>query len=98
MVLMLHDFSFRTPDELLAGLTKPDSSRSAMPMSHGGITTNGSGSMGNTHVRAITRGGRNSVPDMAPALNDIDYDAFLANDRTLVTPDVTPTEAGCPVR
>src|SRR3982074_3594855 len=45
VVLMLHDFSFRTPDELLAGLTKPDSSRSAMPMSHGGITTNGSESM-----------------------------------------------------
>src|ERR1700704_1659554 len=70
VVLMLHDFSFRTPDELLAGLTKPDSSRSAMPMSHGGITTNGSGSMG-----AMNMGGMNMGPDMAPDLNDIDYDA-----------------------
>src|SRR3977135_261725 len=98
VVLMLHDFSFRTPDELLAGLTKPDSSRSAMPMSHGGITTNGSGSMGGTHVGAMNMGGMNMGPDMAADLNDIDYDAFLANDRTLADPDVIPTEAGGRVR
>src|SRR5258705_13539736 len=35
VVLMLHDFSFRTPDELLAGLTKSDGSQSAMPTSMG---------------------------------------------------------------
>ena len=98
VVLMLHDFSFRTPDELLAGLTKPDSSRSAMPMSHGGITTNGSGNMGDTHVGAMNMGGMNMGPDMAPDLNDIDYDAFLANDRTLADPDVIPTEARGRVR
>src|SRR5712672_2288712 len=33
VVLTLHDFSFRTPDELLAGLTKSNSSQSAMPKS-----------------------------------------------------------------
>jgi FtsP/CotA-like multicopper oxidase with cupredoxin domain len=33
VVLMLHDFSFRTPDELLAGLTKSNGSQSAMPNS-----------------------------------------------------------------
>src|SRR6266403_1954293 len=31
VVLMLHDFSFRTPDELLAGLTKSNGSQSTMP-------------------------------------------------------------------
>src|SRR5882724_6899094 len=31
VVLMLHDFSFKTPDELLAGLTKFNDSQSAMP-------------------------------------------------------------------
>ena len=98
VVLLLHDFSFRTPDELLAGLTKPDSSRSAMPMSHGGITTNGSGNMGDTHVGAMNMGGMNMGPDMAPDLNDIDYDAFLANDRTLADPDVIATEARGRVR
>src|SRR5713101_3908454 len=32
-VLMLHDFSFHTPDELLAGLTKSKGSQSSMPKS-----------------------------------------------------------------
>jgi len=98
VVLMLHDFSFRTPDELLAGLTKPDSSRSAMPMSHGGTTTNGSGSMGDTHMGAMNMSAMSMGPDTAPDLNDIDYDAFLANDRTLADPDVIPTEARGRVR
>src|SRR6202171_710424 len=31
VVLTLHDFSFRTPEELLAGLTKSNGSQSAMP-------------------------------------------------------------------
>jgi len=30
---MLHDFSFQTPDELLAGLSKSNGSQSAMPKS-----------------------------------------------------------------
>src|SRR3981081_3387690 len=98
VVLMLHDFSFRTPDELLAGLTKPDSSRSAMPMSHGRTTTNGSGSMGATHMGARNMSAMSMGPDTAPDLNDIDYDAFLANDRTLADPDVIPTEARGRVR
>jgi FtsP/CotA-like multicopper oxidase with cupredoxin domain len=98
VVLLLHDFSFRTPDELLAGLTKPDSSRSAMPMSHGRTTTNGSGSMGDTHMGAMNMSAMSMGPDTAPDLNDIDYDAFLANDRTLADPDVIPTEARGRVR
>ena len=47
VVLMLHDFSFRTPDELLAGLPKSSGRQSAMPnssMDHG--MHMGSGSMG----------------------------------------------------
>src|SRR3989441_5157977 len=32
-VLMLHDFSFQTPDELLAGLTKSNRGQSPMPKS-----------------------------------------------------------------
>jgi FtsP/CotA-like multicopper oxidase with cupredoxin domain len=63
VVLMLHDFSFRTPDELLAGLTKSNDSQSAM-----------------------------SNSGMAMDLNDVDYDAFLANDRTFADPEVIRTE------
>jgi FtsP/CotA-like multicopper oxidase with cupredoxin domain len=65
VVLMLHDFSFHTPEELLAGLTKS-----------GGPSGTG----------------------MAMDLNDIDYDAFLANDRTLADPEVIRTEPGGRIR
>jgi FtsP/CotA-like multicopper oxidase with cupredoxin domain len=75
VVLMLHDFSFRTPEELLAGLTGSNGSQSAMQTSGmGNNMTMGSG--------------------MAMDLNDIDYDAFLANDRTLADPEVIRTEPG----
>src|ERR1700736_5992546 len=89
VVLMLHDFSFRTPEELLAGLTKSNGSQSAMPKSGMGNNMKmGSGSMG----------AMNMGSGMAMDLNDIDYDAFLANDRTLSDPDVIRTEPGGRVR
>src|SRR5438309_11144854 len=88
-VLMLHDFSFQTPDELLAGLTKSNRGQSPMPKSGMGNDMNmGSGSMG----------AMNMGPGMAMDLNDIDYDAFLANDRTLADPEVIRTEPGGRVR
>jgi FtsP/CotA-like multicopper oxidase with cupredoxin domain len=87
VVLMLHDFSFQTPDELLAGLTKSNGSQSAIPKS--GMDVNlGSGSMGAMNMGA----------GMAMDLNDIDYDAFLANDRTLADPEVIRTEPGGRIR
>src|SRR3981081_2293795 len=90
VVLMLHDFSFRTPDALLAGLTKSDGSQSAMPKS----------GMGNNNVNtgAASMGAKNMGSGMAMDLNDIDYDAFLANDRTLADPEVIRTEPDGRVR
>src|SRR5260370_34385827 len=83
VVLMLHDFSFRTPDELLAGLTK--SGESAMPKTGMANAMNmGSGGMG----------AMNMGSGMAMDLNDIDYDAFLSNDRTLADPEVIRSEPG----
>jgi FtsP/CotA-like multicopper oxidase with cupredoxin domain len=97
VVLMLHDFSFRTPDELLAGLTKSNGSQSAMPMS--GIDKAmhmGSGSMGATNMG--TMDAMNMASGMSMDLNDVDYDAFLANDRTLADPEVIHTEPGGRIR
>jgi len=89
VVLMLHDFSFHTPDELLAGLTKSNGSQSTMPKSGmGNNMSTGSGSMG----------AMNMGSGMAMDLNDIDYEAFLANDRTLADPEVIRTEPGARVR
>jgi FtsP/CotA-like multicopper oxidase with cupredoxin domain len=89
VVLMLHDFSFRTPEELLAGLTKSNGGQSAMPKSGMGNNMNmGAGSMG----------AMNMGSGMAMDLNDIDYDAFLANDSTLADPEIVRTEPGGRVR
>ena len=93
VVLMLHDFSFRTPDELLAGLTKSNGSESAMPKSGMDKAMNmGSGSMG--AMSSGNMGAMNMMPGMAMDLNDVDFDAFLANDRTLADPEVIRTEPG----
>jgi FtsP/CotA-like multicopper oxidase with cupredoxin domain len=89
VVLMLHDFSFQTPDELLAGLTKSNGSQSAMPKSGMDKAMNmGSGSMDAMNMES----------GMAMDLNDIEYDAFLANDRTFADPEVIRTEPGGRVR
>jgi FtsP/CotA-like multicopper oxidase with cupredoxin domain len=88
VVLMLHDFSFHTPEELLAGLTQSNGSQSAMPASGmGNNMTMGSGSMSSGSMGAMNIGS-----GAAMDLNDIDYDAFLANDRTLADPEVIRTE------
>jgi FtsP/CotA-like multicopper oxidase with cupredoxin domain len=89
VVLMLHDFSFRTPEELLAGLTKSNGSQSAMPK--GGMGD--SMKMGSGSMAAMNMGS-----GMAMDLNDVDFDAFLANDRTLADPEVIRTEPGGRVR
>jgi FtsP/CotA-like multicopper oxidase with cupredoxin domain len=89
VVLMLHDFSFRTPDELLAELTKSNDARGAMPSG---------GPVGHVHMGSSSMHPMNMGSGMAMDLNDIDYDAFLANDRTLDDPEVIRTERGGQVR
>jgi FtsP/CotA-like multicopper oxidase with cupredoxin domain len=89
VVLMLHDFSFRMPEELLAGLTKSNRRDTAMPTSDMHDTLKmGSGSMG----------AMNMEPGMATDLDDIEYDAFLANDRALSDPEVIRIEPGGRIR
>ena len=83
VVMLLHDFSFREPSELFAQITG------------GGMD------MGNGHASHPTPG--TAMPDSAkgngkPDLNDIDYDAYLANDRTLDDPSVVRTERSGRVR
>lgn len=89
VVLMLHDFSFRTPEELLAGLSKSSGSQSAMPKS---------GMLEAMNMDSRSMSGMNMGSSMAMDLNDIDYDAFLANDRTLADPEVVRIEPGGRIR
>ncbi len=91
VVLMLHDFSFRSPDDLLAGLTHTLESQihrnvrqtENVPAPRQAASMGG---MAMTHMKSMSMGGDHA--GMKTDLNDIDYDAFLANDRTLADPAV----------
>lgn len=87
VTVLLHDFTFRDPDEILAGL-RTRGAHGAMP----GHDTAMPGMM------MPSNGPATSMPDAAMDLNDIDYDAYLANDRTLADPLVVRTERGGHVR
>jgi FtsP/CotA-like multicopper oxidase with cupredoxin domain len=111
IVVMLHDFSFRAPLELLAGLTgttvaaaeRMATQTENVPSPRDqAVSANGPGVM----PAAMSQSGMSqagasamSMPRGAAAdLNDIDYDAFLANDRTLADPEVVRVSAGARVR
>ena len=84
--VLLHDFSFRSPEEILAELTGGDIGGHGM---HGSDNTAMSGGM--------MMGGMDHGM-MSMDLNDVAYDAFLANDRTLDDPQVIRTEPNGRVR
>jgi FtsP/CotA-like multicopper oxidase with cupredoxin domain len=83
VVIMLHDFAFRSPQEILAefGGTNVHGGQT-MPRGHGMGSMPGMGGhmMGMTHA------------------NDVRYDAYLANDRTLDDPEIVQVEKGGRVR
>ena len=146
VVVLLHDFAFRSPEEILADLRKPTS---GSDRGHGGNMGHGGDAMPAMPGMAMNHGAMAGMPGMAmnhgatpgampghdmsghgmPAampgqgmtghdmgghgtgampmpggpgmamdLNDIDYDAYLANDRTLGDPQVTRVERGGMVR
>lgn len=79
IVMLLHDFTFRSPEEIYAGLKK---------------TTSGSTKMSGMTGMSGMAGMTGTTMD----LNDVVYDAFLANERTLEDPDVVRVEPGGRVR
>jgi FtsP/CotA-like multicopper oxidase with cupredoxin domain len=98
VVIFLIDFSFRAPEAIFADLT---GGKGAMPgmagmgkgamagmpgMDHGSMPSMDHGAMPGM------RGG------MAMDINDIDFDAYLANDRTLDDPAIERVEPGGKVR
>ena len=71
VVMLLHDFSFKSGAELLAELQKPSDPNTGH-MQHGG--------------------------GMMMDSNDIDYDAYLANEHTLADPEIVKIEKSGKVR
>lgn len=88
VVILLHDFSFTPAEELLAGLK--EGGDHGMPMDHSSMGQGGMGQM--------PMGGTEGMPVAMMDLNDIDYDAYLANDRTLDDPEVVQVERGGRIR
>ncbi|MEQ1945295.1 multicopper oxidase domain-containing protein [Mesorhizobium sp. VNQ89] len=104
VVILLHDFSFTPAEELLARLKQGQNHGPAMDhsaMGSGGMSgmkmmdhsAMGGGDMGNMPMAAM--------PGMQMGgmdLNDIDYDAYLANERTLDDPEIVRVEKGGRIR
>jgi FtsP/CotA-like multicopper oxidase with cupredoxin domain len=106
VVVLLHDFSFTPAEELLARLKKGQgkSGMSMSGMGMGGMVEMMAGMSHGELMKHMTQM-RGTMPGMKPMgtmggmdLNDIDYDAYLANDRTLDDPEVIPVEANGHVR
>jgi FtsP/CotA-like multicopper oxidase with cupredoxin domain len=84
VVVMLADFSFTPPDQIFADLKK--GAGMAMPRAPGGATP--------ASAKASMAGMPKAGAAVKPDLNDVKYDAFLANDRTLADPEVIKVEPG----
>ncbi|MCB1380466.1 MAG: multicopper oxidase family protein [Alphaproteobacteria bacterium] len=81
-VVMLHDFTFRDPEEILAELRSGGGAHAGHAMDHSTMD----------HDTVDMGGG---AMDTGPAmLNDVVFDAYLANDRTLDDPETVTVEKG----
>jgi FtsP/CotA-like multicopper oxidase with cupredoxin domain len=93
VIMMLADFSFTSPDQIFAELKKgggmpPGAMTGASPSAAAPANVKGEGK--GTMAPGMAMGGTAAKPD----LNDVKYDAFLANDRTLGDPEVVKVEPG----
>lgn len=105
VVVLLNDFAFRDPEEILDALR-----RGSMAMAMEGGAGHGEGEEPEAAMSMAQAGhdeGQQGAMEMdEPAAghgarvhyNDIDHDAYLANDRTLADPEVVRIEAGGRVR
>ena len=109
VVLMLHDFTFRTPAEVLAGLvgTSTASAHAMAQQADDDPTRKGDSQVREPRMAGMAPDatGMNMAEMAKPAggamrmdLNDVNYDAFLANDRTLSDPEIVPVERSGRVR
>jgi FtsP/CotA-like multicopper oxidase with cupredoxin domain len=98
VVVMLHDFSFRDPAEILAGLRGGDQAAAAGGHSGGHGQTAGHQAPPPAAGHGGHGAGHGAAVPAAVHLHDVEYDAYLANDRTLDDPEVHRVEKGGRVR
>ena len=92
VVMFLHDFAFRAPEEVLAEVT------GGMAMDHGAMDHSAPAAGGMGEMPGMTMGMTHDMGGMVMDLNDFNFDAYLANDRTLDDPEVIAVEKGGRVR
>lgn len=90
VVILLHDFSFTPAEEILAKL-QGGAGMGGMKMDHSAMP----GMMG--HMKQM-QNMQEMQGGMMMDVNDIEYDAYLANDRTLADPEIVQVEKGAKVR
>jgi len=87
IVVMLADFSFAPPDQIFDLLRKSGSMAGMAPAAAAPKPNDMAGmKMQPAKPAATTMGSMAGAKAAAPDLNDVKYDAFLANDRTLADP------------
>lgn len=104
VIILLHDSSFKTGEEIFAAL-KPAGwgmAHSASPLGASGAPMDSMASMGRGAMAESNTSGMGAAMQGMPTgsmdLNDFEYDAYLANDRTLNDPEVVRTERGGRIR
>jgi FtsP/CotA-like multicopper oxidase with cupredoxin domain len=109
VVLMLHDFTFRTPQEVLAGLagTTSAAAQAMAQKIEQAPVDKGDAKVPEARMVGMAGGApRMAMPGMTMSgsggmhmdLNDVQYDAFLANDQTLADPQIVRVERGGRIR
>ncbi|BAI71742.1 multicopper oxidase [Azospirillum sp. B510] len=101
VTMLLHDFTFRDPTEILSSLGAPSGGMSHDGMNHDGMNQGAMDHASMDHG-AMNHGSGHDMAGMSGAMamdmNDVEYDAYLANDRTLADPEVVRVERGGRVR
>ena len=105
VVMFLHDFTFRDPEEILAELQSGDGHKNGeaghamAPAPAQDHDTMGARTMahGEQGMQGMAQGMATGMA-MAMDLNDVEFDAYLANERTLDDPEVIRVEPGARVR
>ena len=95
VVVLLHDFTFRDPEEVFASL-RQGGGRAMETGSEAPAMSMGTGQADMDHGGMAMGGQPTAAMDMD--INDIEFDAYLANDRTLADPEVVRVEVEGRVR
>lgn len=90
VVILLHDFTFQVPDEILSKLSK------GMSHDHGAPAAGAADPHAGHDMAQMPGMDMSQMAGMD--LNDVSYDGFLANDRTLDDPEVVRVDKGQRVR